>query len=248
MKRNRIRTFVKGFDQEVLGGGIPAGHVVLLRGPTGTMKTSLAYSILYHNALHGTSGSYITIEQSAASLLEHAASLGLRPTEVSEFFPILDLSRGPERLEELAAHMASRIGQKEFSGDSPLEVLQAKIRDLVSQFGLRLLVIDSWDALAFVLDFRDRRQQTFAFFEWLRELGVTSFLVAEVGPRDVEEPNAFDEAFLADAILQLRMEPVSDIAFQRRIQCLKMRSANHDSDWFTLLFENKRFEIARAIG
>jgi len=40
-----IKTFVRGFDEEI-GGGIPQGHVVLVAGPPGTMKSSLAYSIL----------------------------------------------------------------------------------------------------------------------------------------------------------------------------------------------------------
>jgi len=248
MNRERVRTFVVGFDGEVLGGGIPAGQVVLLRGPTGTMKTSLAYYILYQNALHDAPGVYITLEQSAPSLLEQMASLGLHSTRVSESLPILDLSRGRAQLQELALQQAERRGRKETFETFLLEVLRAKIRDLQSRFGLRLLAIDSWDALAFALDFRERRAQTFEFFDWLRELGVTSFLVTEVNSRNAADTESFDEAFLADAILELSMEPVNDIAFQRRIQCLKVRSANHDPGPFTLLFERERFEVARTIG
>jgi len=247
MTRARVRTYVDGFDKEVLGGGIPSGQVILLRGPTGTMKTSLAYYILYHNALKDTPGVYITLEQTASSLLEQIASLGLVSTRVSDTLPILDLSRGRAQLEALAVELADRRGQKEALETFLLAVLKAKIQQLRSQLGFDLLAIDSWDALAFALDFRDRRTQTFGFFEWLRELGVTSFLVSEVNPKTPEDPEAFDEAFLADAVFQLSMEPVNDIAFTRRIQCLKMRSANHDPGPFALLFERERFEVASAI-
>ena len=48
--RNRIKTYVRGFD-DVLGGGIPEGFVVLVSGAPGTMKSSLTFSILYQNAL-----------------------------------------------------------------------------------------------------------------------------------------------------------------------------------------------------
>ena len=248
MARGLVKTHVKGFDAEVLRGGIPAGQVVLLRGPTGTMKSSLAYYILYHNALHGRPGLYVTLEQTAASLLEQTASLGLRSTDVSETLPILDLSRGREHLEDLAVRMSELAGGEAPRDGALLTVFQGKILDLRSRFRFGLLAIDSWDALALILEFRERREETFAFFEWLRALGVTSLLVAEVDPNAVADPEAFDEAFLADAILQVRMEGVSDIAYQRRIQCLKMRSANHDSDSYTLVFENARFEIAKAIG
>ena len=44
------------------------------------------------------------------------------------------------------------------------------------------------------------------------------------------------------------MAPVTETSFQRRIQCTKMRSVNQDSEDHTLIFENGRFEVARAIG
>jgi len=247
MARARIRTFIRGFDEEVLRGGIPEGHVVLVRGASGTMKSSLAYYVLYHNALQGTPGLYVTLEQSAASLLEHVASLGLRATEVSEALPILDLSRGREHLEEMAAKVGAMAGADLARGEALLTVLKGKILDLKRRLGFRLLTLDSWDALELILDFTDRRTETFAFFEWLRDLGVTSLLVSE-DPGLGSEDAVLEEEFLADGIVHLRMVPVTETTFQRRIQCVKMRSVNQDSDDHTLLFENGRFEVARAIG
>ena len=49
MKVNRVKTYVKGLD-EVMEGGIPEGSVVLVAGKPGTMKSSFAFNILYHNA------------------------------------------------------------------------------------------------------------------------------------------------------------------------------------------------------
>ena len=107
MVRPLVKTHIRGFDEDVLRGGIPQGHVVLVRGASGTMKSSLAYYVLYHNALAGSPGLYVTLEQTAAGLLEHVAALGLKATAVSEALPILDLSRGREYLEE----MVSRSGR-----------------------------------------------------------------------------------------------------------------------------------------
>jgi KaiC/GvpD/RAD55 family RecA-like ATPase len=241
-----VKTFVRGFDEEVLRGGIPEGHVVLLRGASGTMKSSLAYYILYHNALAGTPGLYVTLEQAAGGLLEHVASLGLRATSVSESLPILDLSRGREHLEAIAGRMAQAS-----AGSGPdgalLAILKGKILDLRRKLDFRLLAIDSWDAMELVLEFEDRRAETFAFFEWLRDLGVTSLLVSEAPAPGVRE-GALEEEFLADGIVHLAMAPVSATTFQRRIQCAKMRSVDQDTDFRTLLFENGRFETARAMG
>ncbi len=247
MTRPLVKTFIRGFDEEVLRGGVPQGHVLLVRGASGTMKSSLAYYVLYHNALQGTPGLYVTLEQSAGSLLEHVAGLGLRATQVSETLPILDLSRGREYLEELAAKMGEMTRSDLSPGEALLAVLQGKILDLRRRQGFQLLAIDSWDALELVLEFQDRRTETFAFFEWLRDLGVTSLLVSEEPPLGAAG-SVLEEEFLADGILRLRMVPVTETSFQRRIQCTKMRSVNQDSDDRTLLFENGRFETARAMG
>ena len=247
MTRPLVKTFIRGFDDEVLRGGVPQGHVLLVRGASGTMKSSLAYYVLYHNALQGVPGLYVTLEQSAGSLLEHVAGLGLRATQVSDALPILDLSRGREYLEELASKVGEMTRSDLRPGEALLAVLQGKILDLRRRQGFQLLAIDSWDALELVLEFQDRRTETFAFFEWLRDLGVTSLLVSEEPPPG-SVSNVLEEEFLADGILRLRMAPVTETSFQRRIQCTKMRSVNQDSDDHTLLFENGRFEAARAIG
>ena len=247
MARPLIRTFIRGFDEDVLRGGGPQGHVILIRGASGTMKSSLAYSVLYHNALEGTPGLYVTLEQSAGSLLEHVASLGLRATSVSDALPILDLSRGRDHLEEMASKMGALAGQDLAQGEALLTVLKGKILELKSLRNIALLAIDSWDALELVLEFKDRRTETFAFFEWLRDLGVTSLLISEE-PAFGQGARVLEEEFLADGIVHLQLVPVTDTAYQRRVQCVKMRSVNQNSDDHTLLFENGRFEVARAIG
>src|SRR5256886_12791208 len=107
MARPLVKTHIRGFDEDVLRGGIPQGHVVLVRGASGTMKSSLAYYVLYHNALAGSPGLYVTLEQTAAGLLEHVPELGLQATSVSEALPILRLRRGRESLEEVDAKFGS---------------------------------------------------------------------------------------------------------------------------------------------
>jgi len=102
MARPLLKTYIRGFDDDVLRGGIPQGHVILIRGASGTMKSSLAYYILFHNAVNGVPGLYVSVEQTAGSLLEHAAGLGL----LAAFAVILGLNvawiaRHPEELRPL---------------------------------------------------------------------------------------------------------------------------------------------------
>src|SRR5437773_5929920 len=210
------------------------------------MKSSLAYFILYQNALKGVPGLYVTLEQSAGSLLEHIAGLGLRATEGSEGLPILDLSRGREHLEGLVARISEMRGPKGPRPAHLLDVLKDKLLDLQKATKARLVAIDSWDALETLLEFEDRRGETFRFFQWLRATGLTSLLISEVYPAGLDA--GFEEEFLADGVIHLTMERTTDIAFQRRIQSVKLRSAGHRAEAYTLLFQDGRFEVARAIG
>jgi len=206
------------------------------------MKSTLAYTILYHNAEKGVKGLYVTLEQEATSLLHQMAALGLKPASVSDSVPILDLGKGRIHLEKLAEKIRELAQGK---SERPLTaILKAKVQQLKKQFGFELLVIDSWNALELVLEFQDRRRETFDFFEWLRSLGTTTFLISEL-PSATED--GLEEEFLSDAILRLRLEPVTETTFQRRIQCSKMRSANHSSDFFTLVLDADHFEVAKAI-
>ena len=72
---DRIRTYIAGMD-ECLEGGIPAGSVTLICGRPGSMKSSLAYNILYKNAINEDRKSvYVTLEQTPDSLMQHMSSL-----------------------------------------------------------------------------------------------------------------------------------------------------------------------------
>src|SRR4030065_2397852 len=87
------KTYVQGFD-EALGGGIPKGHVILVSGPPGTMKSTLSYNILYQNAVReDIMGAYLTLEQSKSSLEFQLSRMGMNMERVEEKVQIQDLSR-----------------------------------------------------------------------------------------------------------------------------------------------------------
>src|SRR5438445_11184536 len=86
----RLSTHIEGLD-EVLGGGIPEGNVVLVSGAPGTMKTSLTYHILHSSALNGSRGVYVSLEQGRASLIDHTQGLGYQLDHTHGNLSVLDL-------------------------------------------------------------------------------------------------------------------------------------------------------------
>ncbi|MCK5038031.1 MAG: circadian clock protein KaiC, partial [Thermoplasmata archaeon] len=93
-------------------------------------------------------------------------------------------------------------------------------------------------------DVDNRRAELFHFFGWLRELGVTTFLIAEAS----DQANiVHDEDFLADGIIRLRKEQMGyDVS--RQIVIDKMRTTKHNTGYFSLMHDGKDFSITRVIG
>ncbi len=232
----RVRTFVEGLD-DTLEGGIPWGHVVLIEGAPGTMKSSLGFSILLNNATReGLHCVYLSLEERTSSLLKQMGSLGLK----------LEVRKGS--LVVLDPKTASNLfGER----DDWVAALREGIASIKEQRGLDLIVIDSLEALEVLAKFKDRRREMYRLFEWLRDLGVTSFVITErpdwlVAGHVLQ--GRWDEDFLADGVVHLRIHMVSDLDAQRRLRVVKMRGTKHETGYLAMVLDDGRFKVTRAMG
>jgi len=234
------KTYVQGFD-EALGGGIPKGHVILVSGPPGTMKSTLAYNVLYQNAVReDIMGVYLTLEQSKSSLEFQLSRMGMDMERVEEKVQIQDLSRIRLGIEELRGK--ARFGPP---AEKPwLDVLKRHIEDVKESHPFELLALDSLPVLEIISGLRERRINLFQFFGWLKGLGCTSFVISEVSP---DPYVVHDEDFLADGLLYLTMEKVGGLDVYRRIRCVKMRGVDHSTSIYTLEFKEGAFKVSQVI-
>src|ERR1700761_827291 len=74
-KPHRIETGIAGLD-DILGGGLPQGHLYLVEGDPGTGKTTLALQFLLAGIEQGESVIYVTLSESRKELEEVAHSHG----------------------------------------------------------------------------------------------------------------------------------------------------------------------------
>ena len=230
---NRVRTFVQGFDEK-LSGGIPEGSIVLLCGEPGTMKSTIAFNILYHNALReGRNGVHMTLEQSREGLAYHLRQMGLDPKDVEEKVSIVDLGMIRKNLE----------GTQE----TWFEIFRMYATNLKRTIGFDLLTIDSLPVLEVMARFQNPREDLFRLFEWIRELDATVFMVSEMStPQDPY--GKYGEEFLADGIIHVKMQSVDDANIQRRIRCVKLRGTAHSPNYYTLIYQNGLFQVTRVLG
>jgi circadian clock protein KaiC len=240
MESKRVLTYIEGLD-DTLGGGLPVGHVVLLSGLPGTMKSTLSYSILHRNARErGAKCLYVSLEQTRKSLEDQMATMGFDVEAVRGDVHILDVGT-----------IQKEIGK---SATKPwMEFLRRTLTTRRDIDGVDLVVIDSLEALEVLAKFADRRTELFRFFEWLRDLGSTTLVLAEASTDapflglEAPQPRR-DEAFLADGIMELKMHPISDVEVQRRIRVTKMRGAHHKTGFSALVFEDGRFHVTPVIS
>ena len=91
MELTRVKSRIDGFE-DVLGGGVPAGSVVLLTGLPGTMKSSLAYAMLLNNAKENSAKClYVSLEQTKPSLENQMEAMGFDMEAGRRSVPILDV-------------------------------------------------------------------------------------------------------------------------------------------------------------
>lgn len=236
MEQNaRLKTYIEGFDR-VLEGGVPQGHIVLMAGTPGTMKSSLVYYMLYNQALQGNATAvYVTLEQSRNSLLRQMERMGMKSEDVKQNLHVLDLGLIRKNLKHVSG------------GGSWLQVFKGYLSSLKNDLNYNVIAIDSLGVLETIAEMNNRRTDLFYLFEWMRDLNSTVFLISEASPDRLFE-GAYDEGYLADGIVTLKMQVVREVETQRRIRCVKMRETNHDPSYFSLLFNGGRFQVTKAIS
>ena len=231
---DRILTYIDGFDSKI-GGGIRKGHVVLLAGTPGTMKSSIALNLLYSNVKkRGVNVLYVSIEESKDSLLEGMQRLGFGSIDENRFF-IVDI--GKLRLE----HTDADIGRDWF------KILKEYLRKKVENEGVEIIVIDSLTAVYSLTHIQSPRQELFHFFGFLKRLGVTTFLISET-QQNGSAFGPFHEDYLADGTIQLRFVEVGESDVQLRIRAVKMRHSKIHHGYLTLIFRDGQFMATPPIA
>ncbi|MCJ7489987.1 MAG: AAA family ATPase [Thermoplasmata archaeon] len=231
---DRILTYIDGFDNKI-GGGIRKGHVVLLAGTPGTMKSSIALNLLYNNIKkRATNVLYISIEESKDSLLECMQRLGFGTVDENKFF-IVDI--GKLRLE----HTDADIGRDWF------KILKEYLRKKVENEGVEIVVVDSLTAVYALTTIQSPRQELFHFFGFLKRLGVTTILISET-QHNGSVFGPFHEDYLADGTILLKFVDVGESDVQLRIRAVKMRHSKIHHGYQTLIFRDGQFMATPPIA
>lgn len=224
-KGNPITVGIDRLDN-ILGGGVPSGHLILITGPPGSMKSTLAFNMIYNvSEIHHTNCLYISLEQSRESLMRQMARLNMSMDKVGDRLMIVDM-------------IGLRTAKKDETGDWR-SILLRYVKNIYSEKKFNMFVLDSLGSFKSITSHEFTRQDLQDLFDWFKELGITVLMIAESGISDA--PDISQEAYLSDGVIELKMKELNDSRVQRWMRVTKMRGMNIDTRYYALLHNGDHF-------
>ncbi len=206
----KLSSGIAGLD-EMLEGGFPAGHVVLVTGLPGTGKTCLALQFLLAGSSHGEKGVYLSLEEDVPQLLDSARQFRW-PVDDAVAKGLLTIVRMDPRETKQSLHR-----------------VQGELAQELKRLGARRIVVDSVSLLNMLSDDEPSRRATlFALAGACRDAGATTVLTAEADPRHPEVSRDGLSEYVADGVVVLGYARGNDghrVGLAVRI--LKMRRTAH---------------------
>jgi circadian clock protein KaiC len=217
---HHIATGVAGLD-DMLHGGLPQGHTMLVSGPTGIGKTILATRFLQAGAAQGEKGVAVFFEKHTSRL--HNAEL-IKLVQAGQVTVLQSLSLS-----------------------LTVEELLDQLTEAIERTGATRVVIDSLSEIGLYLapEFRyDLRLSVFRTLSLLARRGVTA--VVTVGFEE-NAPNwrfSIDNlCFLADAVLSMRFAEVEG-HICKFMTVIKVRGSSHSNELREYRITDAGIEVA----
>jgi len=204
-----VLTGVDGLD-ELLGGGVPRGHVITIMGSFGTGKTTFALQFLMQGLINGEKGIFISLEEDVDSVIANAASFGwdLRPYAKDKRLHIVKLEPAD------AKTTVTRI--------------KSELPEFIRKSGATRVAIDSVSLLNMMFsDESERRTRLFALCQQIRSTGATCVFTAEVKDGNPRSSRDGLVEYVSDGVVGLRFNERDNGDVQLVLQVIKMRRLKH---------------------
>lgn len=227
----RTSTGIPGLD-ELLGGGVPRGHVVLVIGAPGSGKTILCSQFIYNGAIqHGEKGVFVTLDEPREDIQAEMRPFGwdFEQLEAEDKFAFLDASPFRRR---------THRGFKALTAMS----LGDEIRRLAKRVEADRIAVDPVAALLFHYpDVSERRNAILQLIESIRSTGATCLLTLELRASGLERDVQVEE-YLAHGVLILQTLK-SGSSLVRAVQVEKMRGTPIDLQPRPYVIGSKGIEV-----
>lgn len=219
--QNKLKTGIEALD-EILGGGIPDGHTVLLAGSCGTGKTILSQQFIFEGARNNNEiGIYLSLSEPREKIIKNLESFTFFDNKLidEEKVKIVDISTDA-RLKGVGVQ-----NQHE---------MMNLFREVVQDSGAHRVVVDSITSVGGNIG-EPTKVRDFIYelgFE-LNYMGCTTILISEVPPQQFVYSVYGVEEFISDGVILLtEFERKGELI--RALQVIKMRGVKHSRNKYVL--------------
>lgn len=206
----KVPTGIPGLD-EMLGGGFPKNHMVVVMGSFGTGKTTFGLQFLLAGLQQKEGALYISLEEDRESILQSAAAFGwdLQPYLSGKRLAVVKLEPSDAK--------------------TTITRIKSELPKFIKSFGADRVVLDSVSLLNMILPSeQERRSVLFTLCELIRSTGATAVLTAETKDDNPQVSRDGLVEYTADGVILLRAdEPQEAGEVRYTLRILKMRRTAH---------------------
>jgi len=221
----KVPTGIEGLDQ-LIGGGFPEGWGILLTGPTGTGKTTIAIQYLYNGYKeYDEPGVFISLEEDAHDIVRVMKSFGWDLETPQQSKKLVMINAIPKRAPDKSQYLIKTpLFSRTFSFDSICDLLEEQIKEI----NAKRVVIDGLSGLT--LRYQNEfeiRQGLLDITNVLRSLGCTALYTSEI-PEGRPGISRFGiEEFITHGVIILYYVREGGKRI-RALEIRKMRGSKHD--------------------
>jgi len=229
----RVSTGVAGLD-EMLGGGMPEGSILLVSGGPGTGKTILSLQYIVSAVSRGEPCVYISLEESMKKKIEYSKAFGwdLQKAIDDNMLDVLDLYMIPQSQGYVDLYERVR-GKLQFT-------LEKEIENLVKRVDAKHVLLDPLTSIL-VHEQRSGKKRFLIgqLFDQIRRVACSAVITTEGLPRKNE---FYMEHFLADSVIQLQKD-VINFKLIKTLMIDKVRGIDFDEQPRRYVINNRGFQV-----
>ena len=214
----RVSTGVAGLD-EMLGGGMPKGSILLLCGGPGVGKTILSLQYMVAAVRRGEPCVYVSLEESMEKKILNAAAFGWNINEAIDKgkVEVMDIFMIPHS-QGIVEPIDRNKGKLQLS-------IEMEIERSIKKIGAKHLIIDPLTSIL-VHEQRSGRKRFIIgqLFDTVRNTDCSAVITAEGIPK---ESDFYMEQFLADGVVLLNKD-LLDFKLIKTLRIDKMRGIDFD--------------------
>jgi KaiC domain protein len=210
MPETIVKTGIGGLD-EMLGGGVPEGHIVALLGSCGTGKTTLSMQFIWNGLQKGEKGVFISLEEDEKAVTSSALSYGwdIKPFLENSTLTLVKLEPAD------AKNTVNRI--------------KSELPEFIRTQGVKRVVFDSVSLLSMMFDSDSEKRSTlFNLCGQIKGSGATAMFTAEVKDDNPSVSRDGLVEYVADGVVLLQYRESADSSdVHLSLRIVKMRRTKH---------------------